>query len=128
MKSTQTLFRVLAVFLCFFHLSLSAAAEEAASGSGELLESCPLPDKPNIPNGRTASEEEMIKAQKKMKNYMDAGNRVLECLTEMEEAWGEAATEEQRMVVVLFHNKMVEEMEAIAELFNSAVRAFKGRR
>ena len=86
-----------------------------------------MPEKPNIPNGRTSTERQMIKAQTKMKAYMAAGNEALDCLTELEASWGDTASDEQIAILVLFHNKIVDEMEAIADLFNSAVRAFKGR-
>ncbi|MGI9228969.1 MAG: hypothetical protein ACR2P9_03825 [Gammaproteobacteria bacterium] len=109
-------------------LPLTLAAEsETPSASGQILQACPLPDKPNIPNGRTSSREEMVEAHGKMKAYMTEGNEVIDCLNELETSWGETASEEQRAVVILFHNKMVDEMEAIAELFNSALRAYKGR-
>lgn len=117
----------LVVAICSLLFSFHTVADENQSASGEILKSCPLPNKPNIPNGRTSSEAEMIEAQKEMKGYMAEGNQVIECLNNLEASWGEAATDEQKAIVVLFHNKMVEEMESIAELFNSAVRAYKGK-
>lgn len=88
---------------------------------------CVFPSKPQIPNGRTASEEEMIAAQKKIKAYMNGGSGYIDCLKKLESSWGEDVTDEQRQVIVIFHNKVVDDMEGVADLFNQAVRAFKGR-
>ncbi len=118
---------VMVVILCAFISSAYSMAEDTSSTSGEILTSCPLPTKPGIPNGRTSSEAEMIAAQREMQAYMDDSNQVLECLKQLEAGWGEETSDEQRAIVVLFHNKVVEEMESIADLFNSAVRAFKGK-
>lgn len=135
MKAKQITIRILAVCIVLSWLAPTLAEEappsmteeEITSTSGEILRSCPSPEKPNIPNGRTASEQDMLQAQAKMKDYMERGNQVLECLNQLEASWGEDAAAEQREILVVFHNRMVEEMEAIAELFNSAVRAYKGR-
>ena len=102
-----------------------AAAQESASG--EVMEKCPPPAKPAIPNGRTATEDEMIEAQKALKGYLKASDDYIACLHKVEASWGEAATEEQRAVIVIFHNRQVDEMHATGDLFNQAVRAFKGR-
>ena len=99
----------------------------ADSASGDIVKNCDYTDRPSIPNGRKATEAEMIEAQKAMKAFMEYGNAYLECLTEVEQSWGSDATEEQKATVVIFYNKVVDDMEEIAALFNSAVRAFKGK-
>ena len=99
----------------------------ADSASSEVIETCPMPEKPSIPNGLKSSEEEMLAAQQGIKDYIAKGQAVLVCLDELAQSWGETATEEQLQINNLFHNKMVDEMQSIGELFNSAVRAYKGR-
>lgn len=117
----------------FFCLALSAtllapaALAQTEAASTEVIEKCPLPEKPSIPNGRTATEQEMLETQRNIKAYMDKGNAVLTCLDELSTSWGEAVTEEQTQINTLFHNKMVDDMQAVGELFNSAVRAYKGK-
>lgn len=111
----------------FGALSAQVTFAEAESASTEVIETCPLPAKPSIPNGRTSTEEEMLEAQKNMKDYIAKGETVLACLDALKESWGDTASEEQLQIHLLFYNKMVDEMHAIGDLFNSAVRAYKGR-
>ena len=99
----------------------------ADSASTEVIETCPMPEKPSIPNGLKSTEEEMLAAQRGIKDYITKGEAVLACLDGLKQSWGDTATEEQLQINNLFHNKMVDEMQAIGELFNSAVRAYKGR-
>lgn len=114
-----------------FSLGLFSSAQvlaESASASGELMEKCHSPQQPTIPNGLRASKDEMITAQKSMKAYLADGDGYIECLQELERSWGDTATDEQKAVIVLFHNKMIDDMESVAELFNAAVRAYKGKK
>ena len=69
----------------------------------------------------------MLEAQQGIKNYIAKGEAVLACLDGLRTSWGETPTEEQLQINELFYNKMVDEMQAVGELFNSAVRAYKGR-
>ena len=99
----------------------------ADSASGDIVKKCDYSDRPTIPNGRKATEAEMIEAQKTMKAFLEHGNAYLECLTKVEESWGSDATEDQKATLVIFYNKVVDDMQEIAALFNSAIRAFKGK-
>lgn len=116
-----------ACLLIFGIASVQVALAQAESASTEVIETCPLPEKPSIPNGLKASEEEMLAAQRGIKDYIAKGEAVLACLDGLRQSWGETASEEQIQINDLFHNKMVDEMQAVGELFNSAVRAYKGR-
>ena len=107
-------------------VSCFAFAEEQ-SASGEVLAKCKMPPNPTGPNGRTANKDEMLSAQKGMKDYMTHGDEYLACLKGMETGWGENITEEQKAVIVIFNNRAVDEMQAVADLFNQAVRAYKGK-
>ena len=116
-----------ACLLIFGIVSAQSALAQAEAASTEVIETCPLPEKPSIPNGLKASEEDMLEAQRGIKDYIARGEAVLACLDGLRQSWGETATEEQIQINDLFHNKMVDEMQAVGELFNSAVRAYKGR-
>ncbi len=107
--------------------SIPAAFAQGEAASTEVIETCPLPEKPSIPNGLKSTEEEMLEAQRGIMDYIAKGEAVLACLDQLSQSWGENATEEQLQINNLFHNKMVDEMQSIGELFNSAVRAYKGR-
>jgi hypothetical protein len=114
--------------ICSLFWAVASADEAAESASGEVTQKCKYPTRPEIPNGRTATEEEMMSSQKSMKDYLAQGDGYLACLDQVNAGWGETATEEQKAVIVIFHNRMVDEMQTTADLFNQAVRAFKGKR
>ena len=101
------------------------AADESASGAA--MAKCPPPTRPEIPNGRNASEEQMMAALHAVKTYQTENKKHTDCLANLEQSWGEAATEEQKAVIVIFHNRAVDEETGIADLFNQSVRAFKGK-
>jgi len=116
-----------AFLLIFGIVSAQTVLAQVEAASTEVIETCPLPEKPSIPNGLKASEEDMLEAQQGIKNYIAKGEAVLACLDGLRTSWGETPTEEQLQINELFYNKMVDEMQAVGELFNSAVRAYKGR-
>ena len=116
-----------ACLLIFGIVSAQTVLAQVEAASTEVIETCPLPEKPSIPNGLKASEEDMLEAQQGIKGYIAQGDAVLACLDGLRMSWGETATEEQLQINELFYNKMVDEMQAVGELFNSAVRAYKGR-
>jgi hypothetical protein len=112
----------------FLILPAAVAAQETGTVSGEAARKCKVPERPAIPNGRSATEEEMLDAQKKMKAYLAGGEAYLGCLDQLKAGWGEAPTPEQMEIHVLLYNRMVDEMQATGDLFNQSVRAFKGKR
>lgn len=122
MKLTHIL---LSIALCI-SFPMSISAEESASG--EVSGKCKYPRQPEIPNGRTATEEELVAAQQAMKAYLAEGDEYIGCITKVEQSWGEEASEEQKAIIVLFNNKVVDDMQAVADLFNAAVRAYKGKK
>jgi len=118
--------RLIAITLvCGF--SVSTFAQDKLEFSGN----CVYPTKPTIVNGNTATEAEMIKSQQDMKAYLALGNEFLTCL-DMEAGLTKAdATDDQKKEfkarVDATHNAAVDDMNAIAELFNAALRAYKGK-
>lgn len=125
MKSSAALL----VLLLSLSAPLAAGAQESTgTASGEAAQKCKVPDRPDIPNGRSATEEEMLGAQTKLKAYLASGESYLGCLDTMKAGWGETATAEQIEIHVLLYNRMVDEMQATGDLFNQSVRAFKGKR
>lgn len=118
---------LLLMFALSFSLPLTGfAAEESASG--EVTGKCKYPKQPEIPNGRSATEAELVEAQGNMKAYMAEGDTYIACITEVEKNWGAEASDEQKAIIVLFNNKVVDDMQAVADLFNAAVRAYKSKK
>lgn len=95
---------------------------------------CDYPQRTDIPNGNTASKEEMLAGQKGVKKYVSEMETYLDCLlaeerkarAEMEEL---SAEDEQLRDDLLNkkYNAAVEEMEKVAARFNDQVQAYKER-
>ena len=92
---------------------------------------CDYPQRADVPNGLTATKEEMIAGQKGVKAYMADMEAYLSCI-EAEEAQavlalGETDEETKRQRADMFnkkYNAAVEEMNLVAEEFNIQVRAY----
>ena len=96
---------------------------------------CDYPKRVDVPDGATASKEDMISGQRGVKSYISAMETYLACI-EAEEAsavlaMGEEADEETKLQREEMFNKKynaaVEEMNLVAEEFNVQVRAYKAR-
>lgn len=95
---------------------------------------CDYPQRVEMPNGTTASKDEMIAGQKDVKKYMATMDTYLACI-EAEEAQavielGEIDEETSRQREEMFnkkYNAAVEEMNLVAEEFNIQVRAYKAK-
>ena len=95
---------------------------------------CDYPQRANVPNGLTATKDEMIAGQKGVKAYMADMETYLSCI-EAEEAQavlalGEMDEETKRQRADMFnkkYNAAVEEMNLVAEEFNIQVRAYKDK-
>jgi hypothetical protein len=103
---------------------------EMKSVSGQVLQSCqqaPTDKKPSIPNGMQASKDDMITAMHAVKAYNAKGYAYLDCLDKLQTSWGKDVTPTQKQIIAIFHNKVVKDMQDVADLFNQALRAYKGR-
>ncbi len=90
-------------------------------------ETCMMPMGPVMPNGATATQAEMVTAQGALKTYLEVGNEYLGCLEEVEAGWGEEATINEIAVINYLYNSMVEDLQARAEAFNTALAAFRSK-
>ena len=95
---------------------------------------CEYPERVPIPNGNTATKDEMVAGQKGIKEYMAEMEEYLACIEE-EDKEIRAGIEEPDPIVeaqrdemlVKKHNAAIEEMEKVAAEFNEEVRAYKAR-
>ncbi|MFO7277879.1 MAG: hypothetical protein DIU56_012645 [Pseudomonadota bacterium] len=100
----------------------------AALAAGLLLShvaraECVLPPAPSkIPDGATATEQEMIAAMQTLKRYDGDVNVYLKCL-EFEAKQNRLSKAEQDRR----HNEAVAKLEKIAAQFNEQVRIFKSK-
>jgi hypothetical protein len=103
--------RILAAVALTLAASLPAYAE------------CVLPPAPSkVPDGRTASEQEMLTAMQTLKEYngdVDTYNKCLEFEAKQNRL---SRADEEKM-----HNTAVETLQKIAAKFNEQVRSFKAK-
>lgn len=115
------------------HVVLTLAL--AAGAAFPAYADCTYPRTPaSLPNGNSASMEEMVEGQKQVKQYMAEMDTYLKCLDEGKIAAPEGATDEQKKeserleaIRVQKHNAAVGEMESVAERFNEQLRAYRAR-
>jgi hypothetical protein len=95
---------------------------------------CDYPQRATVPDGATASKEEMIAGQKSVKAFMAEMEEYLSCIAAAEEA-AVLLLEDSTPDVLLQretmlgkrHNAAVEDMEIVAAEFNNEVRAYKAK-
>lgn len=106
---------------------LTAIVATLAFGASAFA-SCDYPRAPrDLPTGKTESKEEMLEAQKRVKDYVASMEAYLQCLDNELTAMGEAVTDEHRVIRDKRHNAAVDAMDQVAANFNTAVRAYKAR-
>jgi hypothetical protein len=109
MKSPKWMLAAAAAAYCF---SLAAHAD------------CVLPPAPSkIPDGNSASEQEMITAMQTLKEYNADVETYLKCL-EFETKQNRLSPGDQEKM----HNNAVDTMQKVAAKFNEQVRTFKAKK
>jgi len=95
---------------------------------------CDYPTRVLIPNGNTATKEEMMDGQRGVKKYVADMEIYLECIVAEEKAARremgdlEADQEQEREDMLnKKYNAAVDEMERLAAQFNSEVQAYKAQ-
>jgi len=106
------------------------AAFALAFGVATAQAECAFPKAPaSIPDGKTASEAEMVAAMQAFKAYNDEVNSFGACLEEetKSKAAGTAQLMQLKTMQTKKHNAAIDELQAKAKLFNEQVRVFKAR-
>jgi hypothetical protein len=116
--------------------ALYSLAAAVALFSGPAYAACTYPKAPeSLPDGATATLEQMVAAQKAVKQFDQEITAYTSCIKLEHDATlskeGEKMTDEQKAemsrVQVQKHNAAVEEDEALAARFNEQVKAFKAK-
>jgi hypothetical protein len=116
--------------------ALYSLAAAVALFSGPAYAACTYPKAPDsLPDGATATLEQMVAAQKAVKQFDQEITAYTSCIKLEHDATlskeGEKMTDEQKAemsrVQVQKHNAAVEEDEALAARFNEQVKAFKAK-
>lgn len=97
---------------------------------------CSYPKAPTgLPDGATATQEEMLGGMKTIKEYNSQVTTYLECLesemnTRIEAAGPDAPADQVEQIKAIHnkrHNAAVEELESTAARFNEQVKVFKSK-
>ena len=96
-----------------------------ASGYGMAAAACEAPSPVAMPDGATATRDQMLAAQQQVRAYQAAMNEFVACIDSELEGEGEQAPEEFKSLMVSRHNAAVTEMEGVAAAFNEQLRAFR---
>lgn len=110
-------------------LTLGAALAFAACAATAQAE-CAFPKAPaSIPDGKTASESEMVAAMQAFKSYNEEVTAFGACLEEetKNKAAGTAQLMQLKTMQTKKHNAAIDELQAKAKLFNEQVRIFKSK-
>ena len=83
------------------------------------------PAAPKIPDGKTATSEEMTATQQAVKDYVTKMEAYIACIDQSVQNLPEPLTKEQEHIHVEKHNAAVDEMQGVADHFNAEVRAYK---
>lgn len=102
--------------------------------SAQQVLACDYPPRIDIPNGSTATKEQMIESQRSVKEYVASMESYLDCLLEEEknarmDMEDLSAEDEQLREDMLNkkYNAAVEEMEKVAAQFNNEVQAYRAK-
>jgi len=120
-----------------------AMASTAVLSAGTAYADCSYPTPPDhIPDGNTATLQEMVTAQKAVKDYDKAINAYVACIQlERDDAVsklavkpGETPTAEQKKAIedrqrveVQKHNAAIDQLQSVADRFNVQVKVFKAK-
>lgn len=108
-------------------LAAPAMAQTEPAASSVDLSSCTFPEAPTVPDGSSATGDEMADAAAAVREFVTSGQEQLGCLEQLQASLGEEITEEQTTTIVDTYNSRVDQLNAVAGAFNEQVRTFKAR-
>jgi hypothetical protein len=78
-----------------------------------------------LPNGATATEQELVAARAEISAYVEVAKAYVDCIDQELAAAGAAASAEYKTILVNRRNAAVTEQETVAAAFNRARQAFR---
>lgn len=108
-------------------ISLPVVVSIAMLLSGTVLaqSQCDRPDNVMIPDGASASLDQMVEAQTGVRAYLSAMEEYLECMNEMIDSADDETETETVNAWINDYNEGVGEMESTAERFNEERIAYQ---
>lgn len=86
---------------------------------------CEMPTMIDVPDGETATTDEMVEARNAVTAYLASMEEYLACVDREIAAEGDDAPEEFQALMIQRYNSAVSEMETVAAAFNQELRAFR---
>lgn len=116
-------------------IEFAAAIAALLLFAAPLAIACDYPSRADVPNGATASKDEMLAGQRSVKAYMAAMDEYLACIDQEEKdavaALAEPSDDElasREAAITKKYNAAVQEMELTAARFNEEVRAYNAQK
>ena len=117
-------------------LGACAVSVTAVLANGAFADDCTSPERPSMPDGGSASMEQMLEGQKSVKAFQSSNMDYMKCLEErfnMAQKEAEAATDDSVKAsaqevyteAVEAYNAAVSAEEEVAGDFNVALRAYR---
>lgn len=86
---------------------------------------CEQPQRPAMPDGASAAEQEMVEAQTSVRGYVEGAQAYLDCLVAEDKAAGDKESKEAKQQRLDKYNAIVASMQEVGEQFNAELREFK---
>jgi hypothetical protein len=108
----------------------------ALIATGPAFADCPYPPAPaKLPDGATATMQDMLEGQKTVKEYEKSINEYTACIDkEVEDQIAKAGDQlkpdrktEMQRVEAQKHNAAVDQLQSVADRFNEQVKVFKAK-
>jgi cyclophilin family peptidyl-prolyl cis-trans isomerase len=109
-------------------VSPEGAENIIAAPSAELAQlaaACLIDEPPALPDGGTATLEEMLEAQAEVRAFLSDSEDSIDCLDERSK--DRNVTDDERSLLIRAHNDTVDVMEEIAGTFNEQIAIFRER-
>ena len=116
--------------------ALLAFAATTVLSAGAAYADCPYPAAPNkLPDGATATLQDMLAGQKAVADYNKAVNEYVACIDKEVEgriaAGGDKLKPEQKAdmqrVETQKHNAAIDQLQSVADRFNEQVKVYKAK-
>jgi hypothetical protein len=105
---------------------IALAAASCFSFDAHAACELPLPTAVQVlPDGATATEEEMVAARAEISAYVEVAKAYVDCIDQELAAAADAASAEYKSILVNRRNAAVTEQETVAAAFNRARQAFR---
>jgi hypothetical protein len=116
--------------------ALLAIAFTASLSAGTAYAECPYPAAPaNLPDGRTATMEEMVAGQKSVKEYDTAIKSYVDCIDkEVEDSIAKGGDKlkpqqksDMQKVEAQKHNAAIDQLQSVVDRFNEQIKIYKAK-